>query len=151
MNMKIDFVDYNHHFLELSFAWLADEEIKYMTLTPSFSKESQEQWFASLPERKDYYIRGILANGVPIGACGLKHITKTEGEYWGYIGEKAYWGKGIGKLMMATIEQYAHDIGLVKIYLHVREDNERAIRLYASKGYLNMGIENSLMKMCKEL
>lgn len=100
--MQVDLVDYDRSFLDASFKWLADEEIKFLTNTPSFSKDVQEQWFLSLSEKEDYYIRGILADGILIGACGLKHITNVDGEYWGYIGEKEYWGKGIGKQMMSN-------------------------------------------------
>lgn len=149
--MQVDLVDYDRSFLDASFKWLADEEIKFLTNTSSFSKDVQEQWFLSLSEKEDYYIRGILADGIPIGACGLKHITNVDGEYWGYIGEKEYWGKGIGKQMMSFIESHARLLQLKQIYLLVIPENIRAIRLYNNKGYRKIEEFNGMIKMCKQL
>ena len=149
--MQVDLVDYDRSFLDASFKWLADEEIKFLTNTPSFSKDVQEQWFLSLSEKEDYYIRGILADGIPIGAWGLKHITNVDGEYWGYIGEKEYWGKGIGKQMMSFIESHARLLQLKQIYLLVIPENIRAIRLYNNKGYRKIEEFNGMIKMCKQL
>ena len=149
--MKIQFLEFDRVFLEMSFQWLSDSTIKYLTMTPDITKENQEKWFASLPDKDDYYIRGIAVDDKPIGACGLKHITSTEGEYWGYIGEKDYCGKGIGGRMMAFIEEYAKSLGLRQIYLHVLKDNERAIRLYTKNGYRVVSEKDNLTKMTKQL
>ena len=92
---KIKFVEYNEIFLEKSWEWLNNKEIKYLTCTPDFTKEQQKKWFLSLKDKKDYFIKGVLYNDTPIGVVGLKNITNTNGEYWGYIGEKEYWNKGI--------------------------------------------------------
>src|SRR6476620_3581377 len=108
---------YNQQFLEKSWIWLRDPEIKALTLTPDFTREEQLAFYHSLPERKNYWIRGILEDGVPVGAMGLKHISSTTAEYWGYIGEKAYWGKGIGSFMIAAAVEKAKQLGLTAIYL----------------------------------
>lgn len=51
------------------------------------------------------------------------------------IGEKSYWGKGIGALMMKDLEVKCHTLGCKTIELGVFEYNDRAIKLYASLGY----------------
>lgn len=132
---QIKIVQYNIDFLDYSWNWLNDPEIKKLTNTPAFSKEDQLSFFQSLPERKDYYIRGIVYNGKPIGACGLKKITKTDAEYWGYIGEKEYWGKGFGKLILTAMIDKAKELGLSSVYLKVITDNPRAISLYNRLGF----------------
>ena len=148
---SVDFVEYDMDFLNKSYSWLTDTEIKYLTNTPNISRESQQRWFSSLQNQSDYYIRGISFNNLPIGACGLKHITAIDGEYWGYIGVKDYWGKGIGKQMIDHIESYARSLDLLYIYLNVRKDNERAIRLYLSKGYEKIVENTDMIKMRKTL
>lgn len=149
--MKIQFPEFDRVFLTLSYKWLSDSTIKYLTQTPDITKENQEKWFASLPDKNDYYIRGIAVDNKPIGACGLKHITSEAGEYWGYIGEKDYWGKGIGGRMLAFIEEYAKSLGLKQIYLHVLHDNERAMRLYVKNGYEAVPEAANMIKMIKQL
>lgn len=149
--MKIQFPEFDRVFLTWSYKWLSDSTIKYLTQTPDITKENQEKWFASLPDKNDYYIRGIAVDNKPIGACGLKHITSEAGEYWGYIGEKDYWGKGIGGRMLAFIEEYAKSLGLKQIYLHVLHDNERAMRLYVKNGYEAVPEAANMVKMIKQL
>lgn len=128
--MEIKFVKYDKGFLNKSWVWLNDPLINQLTMTGNFTKEDQIIWYDSLHERKDYLIWGILCDRKPVGACGLKNIKKTEGEYWGYIGEKSYWGKGIGKTIMNMIVDKARELKLKKIYLKVLLENYRAINLY---------------------
>jgi RimJ/RimL family protein N-acetyltransferase len=145
--LKIDFVDYTELFLEKSWIWLNDEEVKNLTLTPNFTKEQQIKFYRSLSSREDYFIRGIKFNQKPVGACGLKKITKLEAEYWGYIGEKEYWGKGIGKEIMKYIISVAKEKQLKTIYLYVSETNLRARKLYEKNGFVINSINNGEIKM----
>jgi RimJ/RimL family protein N-acetyltransferase len=128
--IKLKFVEYSRLFLDKSWNWLNDKEIKELTLTPDFTKEDQIKFFNSLENNKQYYIRGIMLDDIPIGACGLKHITNKDGEYWGYIGNKNYWSKGLGIQILNYIIKYAIGIGLDSIYLNVSKDNQRAYKLY---------------------
>ena len=53
---------------------------------------------------------------------------------------KDHWGLGIGSLMLDALLDWAKQSGIVtKINLRVRTDNERAIRLYTSKGFAMEG------------
>lgn len=133
--IEVQLVSYDQVFLNKSWVWLNDSEIRELTMTPKFSKDQQIQWFNSINEHKDYLIWGIICEKLPIGVCGLKNITENEGEYWGYIGEKSYWGKGIGKIIMNVVINKAKEIKLKKIYLKVNKLNYRAIKLYAKLNF----------------
>ena len=100
---RLSFGRYDEQFLEKSWQWLHDPEIKRLTMTPDFTREDQLRWFARLPEMTDYRIWGISCGGQPVGALGLKHILGDRAEYWGYIGERHYWGGGLGEEMMEFI------------------------------------------------
>lgn len=130
-------VNYDLIFLEKSWKWLNDPEIKQLTLTPDFSKEAQLNFYYSLPKKKDYWIKGIAENNVPIGAMGLKHINTVDksAEYWGYIGEKEYWGRGIGKFILKEALIKAKELVLKKIYLNVSDKNIIAKNLYLKMGF----------------
>lgn len=125
-------VDYNLHFLEKSWEWLNDPEIKLLTLTPDFTKEGQIKFYNSLPARTNYWIKGIAVNNIPIGLVGLKNINTSQksGEYWGFIGEKSFWGKGIGKFMIEEVLKKTKELRLKKVYLNVSSKNLRARNLY---------------------
>lgn len=144
----IEFVDYDRQFLNSSFRWLSDAEIKHLIASSDINREEQEKWFMNLFNRKDYYIRGIQYNGIPIGAVGIKKIFNDSGEYWGYIGEKEYWGKGIGKLMLMQMVKDARTIfSLKNLYLKVLHVNERAIGLYKSLGFTIVSDDGSFYIM----
>ncbi|MFZ2726473.1 MAG: GNAT family N-acetyltransferase [Methylococcaceae bacterium] len=132
----LELVDYDIEFLKLSWKWLNDEEIKQLTMTPNFTKEQQVEFFNSLARRKDYLIYGISFNNNKIGACGLKNIDNEQAEYWGYIGEKEYWGQGIGKRILEIMIKKTLDMQLKYIFLKVKFDNTRAINLYKKTGFV---------------
>ncbi|MCI7163897.1 MAG: GNAT family N-acetyltransferase [Butyricimonas virosa] len=148
---SLEFVEFDRKFLVSSWKWLTDDEIRMLTGTPFMTKRQQEDWFLSLPFQVDYYIWGVKYNDIPIGACGIKHKTFDNGEYWGYIGEKNYWGRGIGKKMLQFIEQRAKIMNLNTLYLHVSNDNVRAFNLYCQFGYLVISMNGNLVKMSKQL
>jgi len=149
--MKIEFVEFDRDFLSKSWEWLNDREIKYLTNTPDFSKEEQVEWFNKIRARTDYLIYGVIVDSMKVGACGLKNITENDCEYWGYIGEKHYWGRGIGKVMMDFIEEKAKELKLKSIWLKVIDNNERAIALYKRVGFKIEKFDNKLIIMRKSL
>ncbi|MGE3800652.1 MAG: N-acetyltransferase family protein [Candidatus Kapaibacterium sp.] len=52
---------------------------------------------------------------------------------------KDYWGLGIGGLMLDTLISWAKETSITKINLHVRPDNDRALQLYLSRGFVLEG------------
>lgn len=142
----IEFVEFDRSFLKRSWDWLNDEEIRNLIDTSPITKIQQENWFASLPSLSDYYIWGIKCNKWPVGACGLKHVTSVDAEFFGYIGEKDFWGIGIGAKMLEFVEKKAIGMGLKRIVLKVQKDNVRAIHLYEKTGYMLAGeMKNSFI------
>lgn len=131
----LSFGDYTSDFLELSWEWLNDPELKELTMTPNFTKDDQRRFYQNLSQRVDYRIFGISLFGEKIGACGLKNISVKSGEYWGYIGNKRYWGHGYGKEIIAHIEDLARALKLRSIYLKVSKENIRAIHLYTKNKF----------------
>jgi RimJ/RimL family protein N-acetyltransferase len=144
-------VRYDEGFLEHSWDWLSDPEVRELTGTPAFTKDAQAEWFRGLAEKSDYLIWGLSYAHRPIGAFGLKGVTSTEAEYWGYIGEKEFWGRGIGSWMIEFSVDEGRQLGLERLYLRVLSFNERAIRLYRKHGFDEAGKEGQLIRMVKEL
>lgn len=151
--MEIKFVQFDERFLEASFIWFKDADLRRDIQAPDISWEIQKTWFNKLKERTDYKIWGIEVDGRPAGATGLKHITQNTAEYWGYIGEKEMRGKGIGKTMLAFVEQKACSLQIKTLNLFVLATNYPAISLYQQFGYVT--VENSankdLLEMKKEI
>lgn len=129
-------VRYDERFLERSWEWFQDEELRRLTMAPVFTREGQREWFERLPHRDDYLIWGVEADGVPIGAFGYRGVADGKGEYFSFIGEKAYWGGGIGTWMMTTAVDLGRERGLRRLMTKVSRENERARRLSLRCGYL---------------
>ncbi len=147
----LEIVKYTEEFLPLSWKWLNDSEMKNLTMTPDFSKEDQINFFNSLSSRKNYKIFGIEFDGIKIGACGLKNIEQNRSEYWGYIGEKEYWGKGLGKEILTKMINLAINEKISSVYLKVEKNNYRAIKLYEKFGFVNKLEEDNYLIMDKNI
>jgi len=119
-------------------------------MTPDFTRQQQLCWFRGLP-KAGYFIMGVEYEGKPIGAVGLKNFLRSSAEYFGYIGEREYWGKGLGREIIDFAVANSRERGLQKIRIKVRSDNARAIHLYHRSGFVMVGSEAGVLQMCKEL
>lgn len=130
-------IPFDQECLDLSWNWLNDPEIRKLTITPAFTRQDQRKFFDNLPNRRDYIAWGVTLGGNEIiGAAGLKNHRATIAEYWGYIGKREYWGKGLGRALIAAVEANAHKLGFTELDLKVGTDNERAISLYKKTGFV---------------
>ena len=149
--MRIQLVYFDFNYLEHSWCWLHDPEIKRLTDSPKITRKGQKEWFINLKKIDDYLVWGVELDSTPIGACGLKKITDSDCEYWGYIGEKQYWGKGLGTEMMNLLEQKARKLGKSAMWLKVIKENIKAIALYKKQGFITESESESLIVMRKQL
>jgi len=65
--------------------------------------------------------------------------------------DRAYRGQGIGTVLLKQAEDYAHELGISAIVLHVESVNTRAYSLYKRFGYKDLEIQGHRILMCKKL
>jgi [ribosomal protein S18]-alanine N-acetyltransferase len=53
---------------------------------------------------------------------------------------QAYWGQGIGSVLLSELLRAARDRGCDEVFLEVREDNPRARGLYLRRGFEEIGV-----------
>ncbi|WP_367399294.1 GNAT family N-acetyltransferase [Chryseobacterium sp. S0630] len=143
---QLTLVEYTPEILSKSWDWLNEPEIKHLTSTPDFSKDDQQKWFSSLNQNPTYWVKGIRYNNNIIGVAGLKNINIDEGsaEYFGYIGEKEYWGKGLSAEIFKHIFKFAKEkLNLKSLYLKVITENTRAIKAYENAGFVKQNSTDS--------
>jgi RimJ/RimL family protein N-acetyltransferase len=138
---KLQLVAFSRTFLEHSYHWLKDPEIKALTMAPDFSREQQEHFYETLPSREDYWIKGINYEDRPAGACGLRQIDKQkqEAEYFAYLGDKSLWDKKLGPEIFEQTLVETQDINLKKVYVWVHAQNPRALKHFANLGFKQKG------------
>jgi RimJ/RimL family protein N-acetyltransferase len=104
--------------------------------------EEKEYLRKSLETDNQLYLLGwlgdILVSALTF-AAGRRPRLRHSGEF-GLSVCQAYWGLGIGALMLDALVDWARATGIVtKINLRVRTDNSRAIQLYRRKGFVIEG------------
>lgn len=134
LDKRLKFTAYTREFLDKSWGWLNDPEIKNLTSTPDFTKAQQEEFFSKLP-RQNYYIWGLDYNSKKIGVVGLKNVKQNSAEYFGYIGDKTYWGQGLFESILKLIKLECKKSRIFEIYLYVSVENVRAIKAYMKNGF----------------
>ncbi|MGL4363949.1 MAG: GNAT family N-acetyltransferase [Bacteroidales bacterium] len=127
-------------------SWLNDEEITKGLLTG---------YYPSTMEELQKFLQGVIhnPNAVMFAICDKithQHIGNIKIDKFDWIGrtcelgiligDKNYWGKGVGKEACSLVIQYAfHKLNFRKVLLTVYENNPAAIKLYQKLGFVMEG------------
>lgn len=131
--------------LNISREWMNNKELcclfnrRYKYL----SRVAQMIWYKKLLMDKTQVTFGIEVNKVYVGNIGLKNIDRQnkKAEYYIFIGDKSYRGKGVGENSTQQLLKYVRkNLHLHKIYLCVDKDNIAARRLYKKVGFIEEGV-----------
>lgn len=109
------------------------------------SDTAHARWFESIRSDPSVIIFGIrsAADDVLIGSCQLHSIDTTarSAELQIRIGPSSSRGRGFGKAALQRLLQFAFsDLNLNRVFLHVFDDNEQAIRAYTANGFKKEGL-----------
>ena len=83
-------------------------------------------------------IDGKIAGTAGIEAVGTKYKVKHRADF-GISILKEYWGLGLGKALTKACIQCARDAGYEQLELNAVCENERALSLYRSLGFVEFG------------
>jgi RimJ/RimL family protein N-acetyltransferase len=138
---------------EPSFRWFSNPTVTaYLPLaSKGFIPLEDVQKFlatASVTERPALNVTVESIRGDVIGCGGFRNFVEGESaEISLIIGEPQYWGKGLGAEAMSLMIGYGFDtLQLEEIWLVVRADNERGIRLFRKLGFqVKETLENAVV------
>lgn len=128
--------------------WVNDPEVRqFLLMHRQLSRAQEERWFEEQLSRADELILAIEVwegeEWVLIGNLGLRRVdlknrTATLGIV---IGEKDFWGKGLGWEALRVLLRYALlELGLHRVELETFSFNVRALRRYESVGFKRVGV-----------
>jgi diamine N-acetyltransferase len=126
--------------------WANDFDVKrHMLLHRPMSLAAEEAWIARIQEDKSNVVLSIVLrkDDRVIGNTALHgiHSHSHNASFGIMIGDKAEWGKGYGSEATRLIVGHGFQtLNLHRIWLHVYEDNERAIRSYEKVGFRREGV-----------
>ena len=125
-----------------SVKWRNDPEVfKYTgnTYDHEIKIDTELEWIRRVISNPNEYRCAILADDRYVGNIYLTDINDGCATYHIFVGDKNYWGKGIAREASRQIIDYGFkELNLDKIVLEVRKQNERAIQLYRTLGFVIM-------------
>jgi ribosomal protein S18 acetylase RimI-like enzyme len=90
-------------------------------------------WVATAPD--------AAGNDVVVGDAVVNYRRGFHAaRLYSLVTDPAWQGRGVGRALMAAVEEHALERGLVSVRLEVRVGNARAIDLYRRLGYVDVGL-----------
>ncbi|PIT88517.1 MAG: hypothetical protein COU29_01910 [Candidatus Magasanikbacteria bacterium CG10_big_fil_rev_8_21_14_0_10_36_32] len=137
--------------LPLFLGWWKDHDL--IALTSGNFDEPDERlpgYFSKMIEGKKDHHYIIQYEGKAIGHLALMHKNLDTFEITIVIGEKEYWNKGFGtKAIKKALLLGFGKLGYSKSCLEVRPENIRAIKAYASCGFVEKGLKKYPENRCQ--
>jgi RimJ/RimL family protein N-acetyltransferase len=134
--------------------WLNDPEVlKGILIHHPVSQATEGNWFEEmLKHPADEHVMGIEVPDTPveggeehwklIGTLAFDNIDWRNrcAEFGIMIGDKSYWNQGYGTEAVHLLVKHGFNtLNLNRIYLHVFNNNPRAIRAYEKAGFVHEG------------
>jgi len=131
--------------------WLNDAEVNKYLETRKANIKDLKNYIKAKNKRKDILFLGIFykKNGEHIGNIKLEPVDlKNKKATLGLlIGNKNYWGKGIGTEATKLLINYAFDyLNINEINLGVIIENKAAIKVYKKTGFKIVKVEKKAIK-----
>ncbi|MFA8435376.1 MAG: GNAT family N-acetyltransferase [Marinifilaceae bacterium] len=147
MNEMIRLTELTREHLPNFYEWLNDEEVIKYSLTAFQkinAKSDIDKWFDSVLESRDMN-KAIVdeESGLCIGYAGISGISTVNrsGEYFIFIGDKKFWGKGFGTEVTRKVIDFGFDkLKLNRIMLTVSDENVGGVKAYTKAGFTGEGI-----------
>jgi UDP-4-amino-4,6-dideoxy-N-acetyl-beta-L-altrosamine N-acetyltransferase len=136
-------------------AWRNDPAVsKWMYTNHEISEAEHNSWFDNMltDESKVYW--KIVADDVAVGAVFLTGIAlDTDGCEWGmYLADVDVRGKGVAQAACALSFRYAFTaLGVSSVRCEAVAQNETAIGLYESVGYVRTGLKEGAVLRGNEM
>jgi RimJ/RimL family protein N-acetyltransferase len=121
--------------------WLNDPEVtRNMLIYRPLTRMAEEAFLRKISESESDFVLGMMVRETEqfIGVAGLHHLdVRNRHVSFGIcVGEKSAWGKGYGTETTRLMVRHAFDtLNLNRLWLHVYEYNERAVRVYQKVGF----------------
>jgi len=137
-----------HNDLPASVRWLNDPEVRqHLLLTCPLSRSQEEMWYENMlkePVESQPLAIEIKkeAEWFHIGNIGLSKLdwNARSAELGIFIGEKSQWNRGYGRMAVQLMVRHGfYNLNLNRIFLHVYENNPRAIHSYERAGFIHEG------------
>ncbi len=129
-------------------------ESDFLTMAPGEFELTEAQERAVLERylnTENHVFMLAEVEGKIVGICNFAGGRRKRQQHTGSFGisvRKAYWGQGIGRVMLEALLNWARRSPVVeKVNLQVRADNHRAVSLYEKMGFTLEGTERDGLRV----
>jgi diamine N-acetyltransferase len=141
--------------LDLTMGWRNRDDVRgWFKNSQIITTDQHRTWFAKYVERDDDFVFIVEALGRPVGQASVYGIEweKRSAEVGRFVAAPEAGGRGYIGLACGELLQFCRtNLNLNFVLLEVKEDNERAIRLYARNGFREQGRAHGLIRMTLSL
>jgi RimJ/RimL family protein N-acetyltransferase len=128
---------------EVMITWFDDLEVtRFVKLRHPPSVEGEKEWLDSVAKDPNTILWVVEVEGRPVGTTGIHMIDWKLGfgTTGTIIGDKAMWGRGLGRELMRVRAEYAFtQLPLRKLKSGYIEGNEASARAQVAAGYREVG------------
>lgn len=141
--------------LDLTLGWRNRDDVRcWFKKTHVIAKDHHWAWFGHYADRDDDFVFIVEALGRPVGQASVYGIDWEKGsaEVGRFIAAPEANGRGYIGMACAELLRFCRtSLHLNFVFLEVKENNERAIRLYARNGFREEGRAQGLIRMTLSL
>lgn len=141
--------------LDLTLGWRNHDDVRcWFKQSHIIARYHHQAWFDQYANRDDDFVFIVEALGRPVGQASVYGIDWEKGaaEVGRFMAAPASRGCGYIRMACAELLQFCRtSLHLNFVFLEVKEDNERAIRLYARNGFREEGRAQGLIRMTLSL
>jgi RimJ/RimL family protein N-acetyltransferase len=141
----------------ISYKWRNDPEIWIHTgrnWNNAVSLDVEKNWIKDSIDSKSVKRLAICVgeNSTYIGNVQITNIDNKKGIFHIFIGNKNYWGKGIGSIASQLMIEYSKKtLGLSEISLYVLSSNIKAFKIYKKLGFETVNLVGDKIQMTLKL
>jgi diamine N-acetyltransferase len=137
----------------VSFNWRNDPKVwqytKFIIKEP-ITYKIERKWLEETlgNESNNRFAICISSTNQYVGNVQLLDIEQSSANFHIFIGEKEFWGKGIGhQATLLMIKHGFHELKLKKIFLEVHSENKSAFSIYSKIGFKTISANSEFIKM----
>lgn len=112
----------------------------YLGTNMQYSIDIACKWYQSIKAGNPHVIAIYNDSVVGLAHIDIEHGRRSVNGYLAITVKPTLWGKGIGKMLITTIEKEVSKRGLIRITAEPCVDNKRAISFLTSIGYVKEGL-----------
>ena len=130
--------------------WRVNPEVSRFLANRVKNLDEATEWFHRISQNPDNLLTGILVDGKLVGYGIVEGVDVLNGkcEMGVVIGHPKWWGKGIGKGVVAALLQYCFDrLSLHRVLAVILRGNVRSEVLFRQLGFTHEGTLREAVKV----